>query len=333
MKVISRPTKKINVADLNALNELLKSGFATKSAFDLLRNKDNEKVINKICLRLDKGVEIEKIIGEYVPKDIALYLKPLLKITSFSRALDMSLSFMNKSRENNKELEKAILYPFILIFVSLSALYLFDYYGMDLILEMLKNFTDSANDIGVIRNIFRVIIYLFYFLFLIFVILMFYFLNEKNITLFYILISKYFPNSLVQTYFCEDFISLFLICLNLGYKTKDCLSILKSLHKKPIVSFLAFHLDKKLLEGSSFKDAGKQNYYDYTLSKFIDIAVYTTDFSKIMNDYVTFSRLKIKNKMKKLTLIIQLSSYMTIGFIIVFIYQILFLPMRAIANF
>ena len=44
MKVISRPTKKISVADLNALNELLKSGFATKNAFDLLKNKDNEKL-------------------------------------------------------------------------------------------------------------------------------------------------------------------------------------------------------------------------------------------------------------------------------------------------
>ena len=121
MKPISRPIKKINIADLNALNELLRSGFATKNAFDLLKNKDNEKIINKICLKLDKGLEIERIASEYVPKEIALYLKPLLKITSFSRALDMSLSFMNKSKENNKELEKAILYPFILIFISLSA--------------------------------------------------------------------------------------------------------------------------------------------------------------------------------------------------------------------
>lgn len=332
MRVISKK-KKISISDLSALNELLKSGFALKSAFSLLKNKSNEKMITEICTKLDSGIVIEKIIGEYLPREIALYLKPLLKIMSFSSGLDLSLSFVSKSKENNKELERAILYPFVLIFVSLSALYLFDFYGMDMIIDMLKGFTSSTNNIVIIRNIFRVVIYLFYFLFLIFVVLLFYFLNEKNITLFYILICKYFPNSLVQTYFCEDFVSLFLICLNLGYKTKDCLNILKSLHKKPIVSFLAFHLDEKMLEGFSFKEAGKQNYYDYTLSKFIDIAVYTTDFSKIMNDYVSFSQIKIKNKMKKLTLIIQFSSYLTIGFIIVFIYQILFLPMRAIANF
>ena len=111
------------------------------------------------------------------------------------------------------------------------------------------------------------------------------------------------------------------------------LSILKSLHNKPVVSFLAFHLEDKLLAGESLKDASRQNYFDETLSRFINVAVYTDDFSHVLNNYVILSQNRITAAMKKAANIIQASSYAAIGAIIIFIYQVLFLPMQAISSF
>ena len=322
--------KTISIEDLKALNELLKTGLSINDSFSLIKNKANLKKIDSITSRLTKGERIEDVIIDYLPKDIAEYIKALIKTMSFSSSLNLALSFIDKVKENSKAIEKAILYPFVLLFVSLTALYLFDSYGLDTIFNMLKSFNVESTSFNIMRIIFRIVIYIFYFLMLLVSILLIYFLNDKNITLFYILICKYFPNSLIQTYYCEGFISLFLICNSIGYKSKDTLSVLKSLKNKKIVSLLAFHLDEKLLEGQSLKQASQQNYYDYTLSNFINIAVYTNDFEKILNDYVILSQNKIKNKMKKVATIIQCASYVGIGAIIIFIYQVLFLPMQAI---
>ena len=102
---------------------------------------------------------------------------------------------------------------------------------------------------------------------------------------------------------------------------------------KPIVSFLAFHMDESLLQGEMLKEAAKQPYYDSSLSRFIKIANYTNDFSLLISSYITLARAKIAKRMKNYSLCIQLFTYVFIAFIIIFIYQILFMPMQAITAF
>lgn len=331
MEFIKKQTLKLD--DLISVNELLKTGLSLKQALDLIKNKDNENLIDSIIISLDKGKTIEEVIIEYLPKNISSYLNSLLKNMTFNDSLNLALAFIDKNKENTKTFTSSFLYPFVLLFVSLSALYIFDSYGLDTILNMLKTFTGDIGTIKIFRIILRVLVYIFYFLLLITLGLILYFFNNRNITLFYILICKYLPNSIVQKYFCVEFISLLNICINNGYKSKESLNILKNLHNKPIVSFLAFHLDEKLLQGDSLKQASKQDYYDYSLSKFINIASYSMSFSKILNDYINLNTNLIKTKMKKLALSIQLVTYVMIGVVIIFVYQILFLPMNALANF
>lgn len=319
--------------DLISINELLKTGLSLKNTLELIQNKDNVKIIKSIVENLDQGKQIEEVIVTYLPKNVATYLSSLLNNLSFSDALNLSLAFIDKNKENVKTFMGAFLYPFVLLFVSLSALYIFDAYGLDTILNMLKSFTGDIKSINIFRIILRIVVYIFYFSLLIVLGLILYFFNDKNITLFYVLVCKYLPNSIVQKYFCVEFISLLNICINNGYKSKDSLNILKNLHNKPIVSFLAFHLDEKLLEGDSLKEAVKQDYYDYSLSKFINLASHSLSFLKILNDYINLNTNIIKAKMKKLALSIQFVTYALIGVVIIFIYQILFLPMNALANF
>lgn len=326
-------TKTLKYDDLISINELLKTGLSLKQVLDLIKNKDNGENIDLIIEELDKGRQIEKVIVDYLPKNIGLYLSSLIGNMSFNDSLNLALAFIDKNKENTKTFMGSFLYPFILLFVSLTALYIFDAYGLDTILNMLKSFVGDVNSIKIFRIILRIVVYIFYFLLLLVLVGILYFFNNRNITLFYILVCKYLPNSIVQKYFCVEFISLLNICINNGYKSKDSLNILKNLHNKPIVSFLAFHLDEKLLEGVSLKDASKQDYYDYSLSKFINIGTHSLSFSKILNDYINLNTNLIKTKMKKLALSIQFVTYVLIGVVIVFVYQILFLPMNALANF
>ena len=318
------------VEDLLYLSRLLNTNLSLNNCFDLLSNSRNRMIFESIKRKLHEGQLIENIIIEYTPSEIRSYLQALLSSLSFTTALKLSLDFYEKQNENKNSLINAILYPSILLFLTITALYLFDLYGLDSLFSLMGSFSSDINIYHNIRVLFRIMISIIYYGFLIMVLVVIYFRQPKRITLLYIFISRYFSNSLFNIYYCEQFMSLLLICVNHGYKTKESLQLLKKMKSKPIVAFLAFHLDDYLLKGESLKEAVKQKYYDSSLSKYIKLANYTNDFSNIISSYLLITREKIKRKMKQFALTIQLSTYTIIGGIIVFIYQLLFMPMQAI---
>lgn len=323
----------ISLDDLSYISKLIDTNISIHQALELIKNKRNSKIINKIVSSLDKGKMIEESIVEYLPKQIKDYMLPLLKTLPFSESLSLSLEFNEKHSNSQTKILSEIAYPCILLFVTVTVLYLFDLYGMDTIFGLIKSFNTNLELYQSMRVVFRIIISVFYYGLLFGTLLLIIYIQPKRISVLYVFLSKYFPNSLINTYYSEEFISLLLICVNKGYKTRKALSILKSMKSKPIVSFLAFHMDESLLEGESLKDAAKKNYYDLSLSKFIKIANYTNEFSKMLNSYVMLARERITRTIKRYTLTIQLATYSFIGVIVIFIYQILFVPMQALSNY
>ena len=323
----------LSLEDLSYISKLLNTNISLSQSFELLKNKKNEKIFNKISRALNNGQMIEEIIGDYLPKQIKDYIIPLLKTLSFSKALTLSLQFHEKHSQNEEKIIGQIAYPCILMFVSMSVLYLFDLYGMDTIFTLISGFNADLGLYTSLRMIFRVVITILYYSMLIGTLLLVFYMQPKRISILYMFLSKHFPNSLINTYYSEEFVSLLLICVNSGYKTKQSLEILKSMKSKPIVSFLAFHMDESLLEGQTLKQAARKNYYDLALSRFIKIANYTNEFSKMLENFVDLAREKINKTMKKYTLTIQITTYTFIGVIIMFIYLILFIPMKALSTY
>ena len=322
--------KCLSIDDLTYLSKLLETNLPIHQCFDLLRNKRNRFAFEEISRRLQEGELIEHFISEYVPRKIRTYLVALLPVLSFSLALSLSLRFYEKEENSSNTLLSQIAYPCILFFVTISALYLFDLYGMDSMFDLLGSFAADTGFYQDLRYLFRITINLIYYAFLIGVLLLIYFKQPKRITYLYLLASRYLPNSLFHTYYCEAFMSLFLICLEQGYKTKEILNIMKNMKSKPLISFLAFHLDDRLMQGESLKEAASGDYYDASLARYIKIGNFTNDFAGIIRSYVNVSGIKIHRKMKEYALLIQMGTYFFIGAIIVFIYQLLFMPMQAI---
>lgn len=325
--------KEIAIDDLTYISKLIENNISLNQALQLIKNSRNAKIFNTIIKSLDKGQMIEEVIIDYLPRKIKDYMLPLLKTMSFQESLSLSLQFYEKHTSSQNKIISEIAYPCILLFVTISVLYLFDLYGMDTIFGLISSFETDLDLYQSIRMVFRIIITFIYYGLLIGILLLIIYMQPKRIVLLYLFLSKYFPNSLINTYYSEEFISLLLICTNSGYKTKQSLMILKSMKTKPIISFLAFHMDESLLEGESLKEASKKKYYDLSLSKFIKIANYTNEFSKMLENYLMLAREKISKTMKKYTLTIQITTYSFIGVIVIFIYQILFVPMQALSNY
>ncbi|MBO4358245.1 MAG: type II secretion system F family protein [Erysipelotrichaceae bacterium] len=330
---LRRPRKTLSLEDMTYLSKLLKTNLSISECFELLGNKDNVHIFRQIREKLAEGEMIESIMTAYLPKQLRSYLESLLKYLPFSEALSLSLEFCSRQNESQDSLLGTIAYPCILLFITVTSLYLFDLYGLDSMFDLMGNFSPDIAIYGDIRIVFRIMINIIYYGFLIGVLGFIYMKQPKRIVMLYILISKHLGNSLFNLYYSEQFMSLLLICHRQGFKTRESLQILKSMKSKPIVSFLAFHLDDGLSKGDTMKEAAQKDYYDSSLSRYIKMAGYTNDFANIIASYLDVARERIRNKMKMYALTIQICTYGFIGAVIVFIYQLLFMPMQAITLF
>lgn len=325
--------KTISDDEISYLNKLLLINTPISTCLKLIEGNDNNKMIDDILSNLQTGKTIEECIQKYIPNKINDYLLPLSKTMSFSSALDLSISFYEESKNNEKRISNSIAYPLGLLFFSLTGLYLFDAYGIDSILGLLNTFNTDLSSFSFSRTIIRFFIYVVYFGSLIISGLLLFFTRKKRIAFLYVFLSKLLPNSLVQTYYSQEFISLLLICRKKGYKTKESLKILNSIKNVPIISFLAFHLNEMLLEGQEFDVAINNKYFDDKLTKYIKIGIHSNDFNEVLENYIELAKTKINKKTKELTLFIQLLTYLLIGIIIIFVYEVLFMPMQALASY
>ena len=331
LKMLSRKT--LSIEDVSYLSKLLNTNMSISECFTLLQNRKNKEIFEDIRKKLDQGEMIENVIKDYLPRQLKTYVISLLSTLSLAAALSLSLKFEQRSSQGKKELINSLAYPLILLFITMTSLYLFDLYGIDSIFSLIRSFEADIELFGSLRMVFRIMINVFYYLILLLFVVALFFFRPANVIMLYIFVSKYLPNSLLNIHYSQEFMALFLICSQAGYKTKQSLEILKAMTSKPVISFLAFHLDESLLEGESLKDATKKNYYDSSLSRFIKIANYTNEFSEVIGSYVELSRDKIKRRIKRYTSTLQMMTYVFIGLIIIFIYQILFMPMQAISMY
>ena len=329
LKMLSEQT--LSVEDISYLSKLLNTNMSISECFSLLENRKNKEIFENIRSKLDQGEMIENVIRDYLPRQLKTYVISLLYTLSLSASLSLSLRFEKRAQEGKKELLNSLAYPLILLFITMTSLYLFDLYGIDSIFSLISSFEADIELFDSLRIAFRIMINIFYYLVLLMFILALFFFKPANVIMLYIFVSRHLPNSLLNIHYSQEFMALFLICCEAGYKTRQALEILKAMTSKPVISFLAFHLDESLMEGESLKEATRKNYYDSSLSRFIKIANYTNDFSEVIGSYVELSREKIRRRMKRYTNTIQMMTYVFIGFIIIFIYQILFMPMQAIS--
>ena len=329
LKILSEKT--LSVEDISYLSKLLNTNMSINECFTLLENRKNKEIFDDIKKKLDHGEMIENVIRDYLPRQLKTYVISLLSTLSLAASLSLSLKFEKRAQEGKKELLNSLAYPLILLFITMTSLYLFDLYGIDSIFSLISSFEADIELFDTLRVVFRITINIFYYLVLLMFVLALLFFKPANVIMLYIFVSRYLPNSLLNIHYSQEFMALFLICLEAGYKTRQSLEILKAMTSKPVISFLAFHLDESLMEGESLKEATKKNYYDSSLSRFIKIANYSNEFCEVIGSYVELSRERIKRRMKRYTNTIQMMTYVFIGLIIIFIYQILFMPMQAIS--
>jgi len=322
--------KILNIDELEQLNNLLSVNTNIKDSLNIISNSNNRWIIENIICKLHEGIPINQSLLLYVPKNISDYLKTFNQYMSFKEALNLSISFYKRSSNNEKNIIKSLSYPLTLLFISLTGLYLFDLYGLDKIFSLLESMSSNYSDLILKRKLIRLLISGSYFISILISLLLYFFTKDKRIKILYVLLNQIRKDNILNTYYTNEYIGLYSICVDLGYKSKNTIDILNSLKTRPIVSFMSYILKEKLEDGDSLLQAFTNKYFDSKLLEYIKIGTYTNSFNISLHNYLDYSKNIIDKQIKRITLIIQLITYGLIGTIIIFMYQVLFLPMQLI---
>ena len=225
---------------------------------------------------------IEESVFEYMPLSISIYIKDLIRSLSLKEALNLAMEFERRRNSRLKKLQKELVYPVILLFISMTGLFLFDRYGLNSIVSLLKQFNTGTGSFGLFRNMLRFMVYVLYFGFIVLSLLFLYFKKPKRIVMLYVMLCRFKTFNTVKSYYSAELISMMLICRKAGFHTRETLDILRSLSSCPVTAFLSFHLNRRLEEGDSFKEASDQIYFDDSLKRFIGVAAYSLNYDALM---------------------------------------------------
>ena len=298
----------------------------------LLRGKSNQEVFSHIERMLNEGNKLPQFFPDLCPREYRVYLCGFLKCLSFSDSLTLATQVVNGEEAQKKEYIRGLFYPCMMFLLTIAGVLLFNEFCFPPLLSMMEGFHVSGGNYDLTRLLFRVFSGTVILFLLIGLSLLFYFTRRKHQVRGYTLLSTRFPESIFVQYESADFIRFFLQCIRMNVSTRETIRILKEIPQKPVIAFLAETLENSLLKGNPFEQAVQMPYLDPALSRFLRIAFYSSQMETMLEGYLEMSKERSRRKCRKITRIIQVISYLSIGAVLILVYQILMLPLSILTK-
>lgn len=318
--------------DCGGLVQLMDSGFSFVDAMTLLENKKNTRIFSMMKAEFNEGTEMVKTIKKYCPKEYRDDFYSFVSFLSLKDSLGLCVRLHHDDEHQKRELQKNVGYPLMMFFATLLGLYLFVFFCFPLLIQLMNDFNATTANVAGIKNLFLILLNVVVTSFFLCSLLALVMTRKSYQIQSYQWMMKYFPVSLVRQNISSQFARYFYHCIHVGCKTKETLTILKKLERKPVISFLAESIEKNLLGGVTMKKAIQNQYLDETLHRFMTIAMHTATMDEMLDGYVKLSQEKIKRKLKVVAKAMQLFTYGCIAMILIFVYQILILPLSVMSQ-
>lgn len=318
--------------DCEGMCQLLQHGFTLLETLKLLENKRNQLCFLEIQNKLEIGMPIEQFFGRYCPLIYQEYFDSFICFLPFTESLKLCVKLSNEEIKQRNELFKSLCYPILMFLGTIFGVYFFIIFCFPTLISLMKDFSVKSNIMELVVTILFVVIQCVMFLLLVCLIIIMYFIQKKNQVKGYKLLTRYIHFPLIKQIQSNQFARYFYQCTKIGCKTKQALQILKTMKNRPILVFLSCHLDESLLKGEKMEKALQSPYLDETLYHFMNIAIYSSSMESMLEGYIEVNHDKLRILIKQITKIVQVCTYSTIGLIIIFVYQILMIPLSVMSQ-
>ena len=295
--------------------------------------KQAEYLVGLVYQALASGLEYSEIKAVYKLSSDSLndYLK-LASCFEFKRltsiqTLKLSHSIKSFMKVFKQKMTKALLYPIILVVIAIGLLFFYGFtFGPNLIV-MLSGYTNT-NDIKLevaivkIGAILALVVLIIVALFLVL-------LSMKDLGIMaYTVMCRYSIFDLFKESITYIFAVCLLFILKLEISTLDAVRELRSLKQLPYVSWLSYHIDQKLINGSTMMDALNSNYVSKSFSLLVVQGLISEDLVGSIERYCDLAVLAIETKIRRLGRGLKVFAYIAIVAIMALFYSSLFKPLK-----
>lgn len=327
--MLKKPNKIfLDLDDLKEINELLESGFSFKDTLALLKTVKTSNIIHEMEEKINEGKSLDQFFGGYCKRYIQSYFNSFAKYLPFKQALSITIKVIDHQRKQIHTFIKTLAYPLSMFLLAMIGLYIFNLYFFPSLIKMLKGFQVSSKNYLLLSSVIHGVITFFFLCLLAILIFLIYVVKHKKVVFMYVVLCTYTKNKLLKRYLSNEFVIFFKECLHQGLKSKQALDVLKSCHMKPLLAFQSYHIDKMLLEGFHLQEALSNKFLDQDLSRFMNIAIYSNDIVKMLEGYLLSNSMKLQKSFKHIANTMQIVSYATVILLIIFVFQILLLPLK-----
>ncbi len=321
----------IDETDLEALSSLISNGFTLQESMNLTESKNNRECFRNIRNMLEKGINPSEFFSLYVPAAYRFYIQRFLKILPFSESLALAIEMIKEDRKLKNEYKKGLFYPCMLFTVTVAGIILFNELCFPPLLSMMKGFHQDNTYLYSVRIYLRTACLFITAAAAACISLLIFFRRKNHQVKGYQLLHSIFPDSVVTQYVSRQFVVFFRQCIRRNISTRQTMQILKDSKEKPVISMIAEEIDNSLRNGMSFSDALDTPLLDSSLCRLLKIAVYSSDMDNMLDGYLEIAQKQAEIKCRRITAAAQVLSYISIGLILIIVYQLLMLPLQIIS--
>lgn len=311
----------------------MKNGISFRDSLVLIDEERLHGCIASIDEHLKKGEQIESFLIDYLPETYRAYFAVFIQYLPFLNALTSTKDIVGKERKSREELVKGLVYPIGLFtgmcvgvllfngFIFPSLISLAKGFGMDVYgYELVRSFTAALAVLGIGFLVASLLLSLLC-------------LNRSMIVSTYRSVLKHRPDNLLVKKASEEFARFFYSCHTQSISTRNTLQILMKLERKPLVSYIARRLDWMMNEGRDMDFAMQNADVEKALVRFFHTAYYSSSLSEMMEGYLDMSEKRTKAAIRKISMLVQLCAYCSVGMIVILVYRVLMLPVAMIGTF
>lgn len=322
----------IDKLDFEGILKLLENGFTLTQACKLLENDKNKIVFKNIDNRLMHGEKLADVFSDYCPLEYKEYFTSYIKFLPFYNSLSLSYLIYNESLKQKKFYIKKLLYPILIFIFTIIGIYLFVLICLPVLITLMQEFNSELEYIIYLEKISYIILNITFIIILFLLLVILFFFQKRNQVKGYKIFCKFKLSRVLKIIISNDFARFYEQCTLIGCSTQESIEILKTLSNKPLISFLANQLDMSLLKGNTIENAFKNKYLDKGLYRFLNISMYSRNNGKILEGYIKLNEIKLNNIFKLFSYFVQIFTYIIISIILIFVYQILMMPLSIISN-
>lgn len=310
----------------------MEHGFSLTDSMEILDEKINHEGFAMIRERLALGDNVSEFFPSFAPKIYRGYFEGFIRYMPFTDALASSIALVKNEEKNREEIIKGMLYPTLLMIGMTCGIYLFNAFILPNMIQLLEGFNMDTAGYDLLQKVIQIASMLMMVVIVLAICIVCFSLQKKQIVNTYRLISKRFPDSILVQYASSQFARFYLECEKRNVSTIATMKILMQVKEKPLVSYIAMEMDAHLSNGESLQEAIQFSHVEAALLRFFRIAFYASDCEKMLEGYLDMVHFRTQRLIKRFSRNIQLISYSAVGVVLIFVYQILMMPMSMLQN-